>query len=297
MKSIRTTLLVAAAVLGATFTSARADLVVYATASSSSTSIFGTLDLTSGQFREIADFSSQNIHVQSLSVGPGNLLYASDQNSGNLYTISTSGQTNTYGTVNVPGALWGLTYDPGVGFYGINPDHGTTNDAIVLETISADGKMITTASNTLGTNQDFNYASGGLVLGPDGKLYENLYQYSTGKLDLYQIDSTTGKGTVVGTSGLGTVSNDNLALVNASGTIYGVDTLARAGSTSGIHIYTIDTTSGKATDTSVTVTGLQSGFTIDTVAGLVVPEPGSWILGLVGMSAGLTYAGCRRRAS
>ncbi len=297
MKSIRTTLLFAAAMLGATYASARADLVVYATASSSSTSIFGTLDLTSGQFHEIADFSSQNIHVQSLSVGPGSLLYASDQNSGNLYTISTSGQTNQYGTVNVPGALWGLTYDPGVGFYGINPHHGVANGNILLETINNGGTTITPASNPVGTTANLNYASGGLVLGSNNNLYGNFYMYSTGKLDLYQINPTTGMGTVVGTSGLGTAGNDNLALVNAGGTIYGVDTLSQAGSSDGIHIYTVDTTSGTATDTGVTVTGLQNGYTIDTVAGLAVPEPGSWILGLIGMSAGLTYAGCRRRAS
>ncbi len=296
MTKIRTTLFFAAAMLGATFASARADLVVYATASSSSTSIFGTLDLTTGAFHEIADFSAQNIHAQSLSVGPGNSLYASDENSGNLYTISTSGQTHL-NALNVPGALWGLTYDPGVGFYGINPHHGVANGNILLETINNGVTMITPASNPVGTTASLNYASGGLVLGSNGKLYENLYSYSAGRLDLYQIDPSTGLGTVVGTGGLGTKYNDSLALVNAGGTIYGVDTLAHAGSSSGIRIYTVDTTSGTATDTGVTVTGLQSGYTIDTVAGLSVPEPGSWILGLIGMSAGLTYAGCRRRVS
>ncbi len=72
--------------------------------------------------------------------------------------------------------------------------------------------------------------------------------------------------TAIGT-GENTLNNDPLTLVAAGGQIYGIDTASVSGSELGIPIYTVDTTTGVATPTGVSVTGLHRGFTLDTATG------------------------------
>ncbi len=92
-------LLLALVFLGGGFWQARGgDVTVFATASSTSNSIFGTLDLTTGQFTEIASLSE---HLQSLTGGPGGLLYGSDQNTGDLYSVTTTGVATQYGSIRM----------------------------------------------------------------------------------------------------------------------------------------------------------------------------------------------------
>ena len=73
------------------------------------------------------------------------------------------------------------------------------------------------------------------------------------------MNTTTGAATAVG-SGLGTT--DPLALVSVGSTLYGIDTFMPSNPS----IYTIDTTTGVATEIG-TVSGLPTGYTLDTMAG------------------------------
>ena len=91
------------------------------------------------------------------------------------------------------------------------------------------------------------------------------------------------------------MNNDPLTLVTVGGTLYGIDTVTPSGS-GAINIYTINTTTGVATATGVTVTGLNPGFTIDTAAyPAVVPEPSSIVLCGVAGVVGLAAARARRK--
>lgn len=265
-------LLLALVFLGAGFWQARAgDITVFATASGTSNSIFGTLDLTTGQFTEIASLSE---HLQSLTGGPNGLLYGSDQNTGELYQITTTGVATQFGSVQMQGVLEGLAYDGlATGFYGVHSVYGV--DYFVQ--IASDGNKIITPFN-LPTQE---YASGSLAYAPNGSLYLNSVTGGTARL--YQVDIA---GQVINQVGAGLGSNA-LAIGTANGQLYGVDTIQAAGGNSSINIYTVDTATGVATATGVHVTGLSSGYTIDTIAALSVPEPGTLTLGLIGSLFGL----------
>lgn len=273
-------LLLALAFLGGGFWQARGgDVTVFATASSTSNSIFGTLDLTTGQFTEIASLSE---HLQSLTGGPGGLLYGSDENTGDLYSITTTGVATQFGSIRMQGVLEGLAYGGSTtGFYGVHSADGL--DYFVQ--IASDGNRITTPFN-LPTQE---YASGSLAYAPNGSLYLNSVTGGTARL--YQVDIAGNAINQVGT-GLG---SNALAIGTANGQLYGVDTIQAAGGSSPVDIYTVNTATGVATATGVHVTGLSSGYTIDTIAALSVPEPGTLTLGLIGSLFGLIAVRRARR--
>lgn len=274
-------LLLAVVFLGGGFWQARGgDITVFATASDSSSSIFGTLDLTTGQFTEIDSLSE---HLQSLTAGPGGLLYGSDQNTGDLYSVTTTGVATRFGSAQMLGALWGLAYaGSSTGFYGV---HTYDSEAYFVQ-VAPDGNRITTPFNLSATPT---YNSGDLAYGPNGNLYLNSVDSTA---QLYQVNVAAGTLTAVGT-GLGLPGTHSLALGTANGQLYGVDTIQAAGGSSPIDIYTVNTTTGAATATGVHVTGLASGYTIDTIAS--VPEPGTLTLGLIGSLFGLIVVRRARR--
>ena len=79
----------------------KADHMVYATADNGNGSnLFGTMDLTTGQFTQIATTTPL---FGSLAAGPGGTLYggAGSLNFG-LYAISPAGVTSPFGTVTAP---------------------------------------------------------------------------------------------------------------------------------------------------------------------------------------------------
>lgn len=274
-------LLLAVVFLGGGFWQARGgDVTVFATASSTSNSIFGTLDLTTGQFTKIASLSE---HIQSLTGGPGGLLYGSDENTGDLYSITTTGVATQFGSIRMQGVLEGLAYGGSTtGFYGVHSADGL--DYFVQ--IASDGNRITTPFN-LPTQE---YASGSLAYASNGSLYLNSVTGDTARL--YQVDIAGNAINQVGT-GLG---SNALAIGTANGQLYGVDTIQAAGGSSPVDIYTVNTATGVATATGVHVTGLSSGYTIDTIAALSVPEPGTLTLGLIGSLFGLIVIRRARRA-
>ncbi len=182
--------------------------------------------------------------------------------------------------------LEGLAYDgSATGFYGVHSADGL--DYFVQ--IASNGNRITTPFNLPNTST---YDSGSLAYGPDGKLYLD----SVGSTaQLYQVNVAAETLTAVGT-GLGLPGTHALTLGTANGQLYGVDTIQAAGPGSPIDIYTVNTTTGVASATGVHVTGLSSGYTIDTIAALSVPEPGTLTLGLIGSLFGLIAVRRARRA-
>jgi hypothetical protein len=247
--------------LGAT-AQTRADAVVYATADNGTTNLFGTMDLTTGQFTRIATTTPL---FGSLTASPGGTLYGGAGNLNlNLYTISPSGATSQVGTAAAPGDSFGFTglaSEGAAGFFGVYQIGSIPGPfSATLEHISADGN----SSNVVGTmGTTFgSFNSGNLAFGPNGTLYFNAWNASFVST-LYSVNTSTGVATAVG-SGLG--STDPLALVSVGTTLYGIDTFAPTDPA----IYTIDTTTGVATQTG-TVSGLSTGYTLDTMAS--VPEP------------------------
>jgi hypothetical protein len=93
--------------------------------------------------------------------------------------------------------------------------------------------------------------------------YFNVWPTPSDTATLYQVNTTTGAATALG-SGLGT--SDPLALVSVGSTLYGIDTFIPSAPS----IFIINSTTGVATEIG-TVSGLPTGYTLDTLAS--VPEP------------------------
>ncbi len=293
MKSATTRLRIActwtAAVLGlviGTTVEVEADSVVNATADNGSTFLFGKLDLTTGQFSRIATTSTL---FGSLTAGADGTLYGGALDS-HLYTISPSGALSQFGTVTAPPSILfpgflGLASEGSAGFFADSvtaANSSTTAPATAtLVHISADGtssSVVGTMGTTFGS-----YNSGNLAFGPDGKLYFNCWNSNTNQVPtLFSVNTSTGAVTQIG-SNLGTI--DPLALGSVGGTLYGIDTFAPTNP----NIFTINTTTGVATGIG-TVSGLPTGYTLDTITLASVPEPSaltllvSGILGVLGVS-------------
>jgi hypothetical protein len=244
-------------------TETRADSVEYATADNGTTNLFGTIDLTTGQFTQISTTAPL---FGSLTVGSGGTIYGGEGNLNyNLATISPSGVPSQFGTVTAPSNSYGFTglaSAGAAGFYAINQVGSLPGPfSATLEHISADGN----SSSVVGTlsTSFWSFNSGNLAFGPNGNLYFNVWPTPSEVATLYQVNTTTGAATAVG-SGLGTT--DPLALATVGSTLYGIDTFIPSTPS----IFTINTTTGVATEIG-TVSGLPTGYTLDTLAS--VPEP------------------------
>ena len=261
---------------------AEADVIVYATESDNgaNNSTFGKLDLTTGAFSAIGNMS---ISVDGLTAGANGTLYAAASN-GFLYTVTPVGGSSQFGTVSVAGGYFALAYAGASGFYAANINVFPPT----LNQISPSG----TSASTIGSLPT-DAGSGALAFGPNGTLYYN-GDNASGVLSLYSINTTTGAATQIG-SGLGTFNNDGLTLVNAGGQLYGIDTDETFGS-GPINIYTINTTTGAATATGATVSGLPTGYTLDTAAPFIAaPEPSTLTLAGITAAVGLAARVLRRR--
>ena len=258
---------------------------VYITADNlEGTNLFGTLDVATGQFSQIA---STDPLFLALTNGPGGKIYGADANSGHLFTISTSGATTQYGSVTAPSAFYGLAYSSSAGkFLADNLDPMN----VTLYSITGDGNSSSLVGQLAGPNSGF-FPTGNLAFGPGGNLYFN---YSSDLANgganstLYTVNTSTGALTAVG-NGLG---SDILALFSDGNTLYGID----ANVTSDIGVFRIDTTTGVATQVS-TVTGLPASdsFFVDT-ATVSTPDAGPTfallIFGLVPILGGTCLSRC-----
>jgi hypothetical protein len=236
---------------------------IYVTADNGTTNLFGTLDPATGQFSQVA---TTNPLFYALTTGQGGKLYGADVNSGHLYTISHSGVTAQFGSVTAPSAFYGLAYSRSAGnFFATNLDPMN----VTFYSVAGDGNSQSLIGEIAGPNSGY-FPTGNLTFGPGNNLYFN---YSSdlnnggANSTLYTVNTSTGGLTVIG-GGLGT---DILSLFSDGTTLYGVDSIA----TSNIGIYTINPTTGVATQIS-TVTGLPSGggYFVDTATAFV-PDTGS----------------------
>ncbi len=259
---------------------ARADSVVYATADNGVKNLFGTMDLTTGQFTQIATTTPL---FGSITVGAGGTLYGGEGNLNyNLETISPSGVTSQFGSVTAPSDSFGFTglaSAGAAGFYAIYQTGALPGPfSATLAHISADGN----SSSVVGTlsTSFWSFNSGNLAFGPNGNLYFNVWPTPSNIATLYQVNTTTGAATAVG-SGLG--SSDPLALVSVGSTLYGIDTFIPSTPS----IFTINTTTGAATEIGA-VSGLPTGYTLDTMAS--VPEPSTITLLCTGALALLIFS-------
>jgi hypothetical protein len=127
--------------LGATV-EPRADNVVYATADSGTANLFGTMDLTTGQFTQIATTTPL---FGSITVGAGGTLYGGEGNLNfNLDSISPSGVTSQFGSATAPSTslgFTGLASAGAAGFYAVYQTNSLPGPfSSTLEHIAADGK-------------------------------------------------------------------------------------------------------------------------------------------------------------
>jgi PEP-CTERM motif len=255
---------------GATAETRAVDNVVYATADNGTTNLFGTMDLTTGQFTQI---STTTPLIVALTAGTDGTLQGGSANLNlNLYTITPSGATAQLGTVTAPGTSFGFLGLASLGGAGFLADHVTElapgQFSAVLDRIPADGSS-SSVIGTLGTFGSFN--SGNLTFGPAERLYFDAWNASN-VATLYTVNLDTGLATAIG-SGLG--SANPLTLISDGTTLYGIDTFA----TSNRGIYFIDSATGVANEIG-TVSGLPTGYTFDTMAGVAgaVPEPSTIVL-------------------
>jgi hypothetical protein len=262
-KSNRSTILLAVLAVAVFQVAPARATTIYVTADNGTTNLFGTLDPATGQFSQIATTTPL---FYALTTGQGGKIYGADVNSGHLYTVSHSGVTKQYGSVTAPSAFYGLAYSRSTGnFFATNLDPMN----VTLYSVAGDGNSQSLIGEIAGPNSGY-FPTGNLTFGPGHNLYFN---YSSdlnnggANSTLYTVNTSTGGLTAIG-SGLGT---DILSLFSDGTTLYGVDSIA----TSNIGIYTINATTGVATQVS-TVTGLPSGggYFVDTATSSV-PDSGS----------------------
>jgi hypothetical protein len=257
--------------------------IVYATASESglSNSIFGTLNLTTGQFTETAALP---FTASGLAAGPGGTLLATDFSQGGIKEVTTAGATSTFGTTTKV-------------YIGLAPTAGGSGylDETYLSKLNGLAANGTgeTAIGTLhdgGTNVD-GYGSGALALGPDGDLYATGGTNPLSSPDgLYRVDPATADATQLNAD-LG-VGEDSFVIGSAGGVLYGID----GGPAVDLGIYTVDLDTGDTTQVA-TVTGLPRGYTIDSFASASVPEPTTAAALLAACGVGGLRRGRRRRRS
>jgi len=234
---------------------------VYVTADNGTTNLFGSLDVATGQFTQI---NTTTPLFFAMTTGQGGQIYGADLNSGNLFTISPSGVTAPFGSVTAPSAFYGLAYSRATGnFFADNLDPMN----VTLYSIAGNGNSSAPVGVLAGPNSGI-FPTGNLTFGPGGNLY---FDYSSDTVNgsnsqLYKVNTSTGALTAIG-SGLNT---DILALFSDGTNLYGVDSFV----TSDIPVYSIDTTTGVATQVS-TVTGLPGSddYFVDTATS--VPDTGS----------------------
>jgi hypothetical protein len=240
-------------------TPAHARTTVYVTADNGAgTNLFGTLNLETGKFTQIAQTTPL---FYALSAGPEGRIYGADVNTGSIFTISTRGVTIPYGSVTAPGyqysgtslyGFFGLAYkrwEDNLFAVNVDPMH------VSLYRIGKHGRTQTDIGIIEGPNTGI-FFSGSLALGPHGKLYFDFIPASGPQL--YMIDQFNGAPTPIG-SGLGT---DVLTLFSDGTKLFGIDT----DTISEIGIYVINIETGVATPTGVVVTGLPNtnDFFVDT---------------------------------
>jgi hypothetical protein len=243
------------------FSVASARATIYVTGDNGSTNLFGTVDLASGQFSQIA---TTDPLFYALTSGAGGKIFGADLNSGHLFTISKSGATTQFSST-APDAFQGLAHSRSTGNF-LAANVGQTT--VTLYSIAGDGNSHSLIGEMVGANSPGLFPTGNLVFGPGGKLYFDYFSADSTSAALYTVNTSTGSLTAVG-NGLGT---DILTLFSDGNTLYGIDTDFTPNDAP-LGIYTINTTTGLATQVS-TLTGLPGDYFLD-AATVSTPDMGS----------------------
>ncbi len=254
---------------------ARGDTIAYATAQASATSsVFGTLDLNTGTFTQIATLN--NIFVPDLALSTTGKLYLltvpfTGSGPAEFGTINTSTGAiadiapNTVGLNSIAfspsGTLYGTSYNPPnpESLYTVDPATGATSFIAALNApLATSADDIRFLGNTMYTTT------------------------FTAPSDLYTINPSNGSGTLVGLTSL--PMNNSIGAVD-NGMLIAFGAVGSGGRLYSINPATGATTPGAATDR------------VYNFAAVATPEPGS--LPLVGLGLGaallLWRRGTRRR--
>ena len=288
MTSLSKRLMTATAMLGFAVGSAQADSVAYVAAYDYSEfgqpSSFGQLDLTTGVFTQIGNLNTGDNAVFGMGFGAG----------GQIYGVGSPVGPGTY-----PGEL-----------FGINPATGATTDlgSIPFEPAGA-------ATDSSGTLYALNYYSspsppptalysmippsnavnliGNVSFSADGLVAidanGNLFASGNGDGSFYEVNTTTLSTTLIGNTGL----TGLFAGTFVGNTLYGISTNQYTGAET---VVTIDTTNASVTFGAM-ISGLPENDLITAAAApaaSAVPEPESFVLGLLG-GLGILASGLRRR--
>src|SRR5262245_60626557 len=261
------------------------------------------------------------LYAATSAGGPGEL-YIIDQSTGAV--VQDIGPLNDGASVNYP--ITGLAFSPTTGqLYGSTGNAGSVDAMLVrinptTAAVTVVGPFNAGPTNSSGvptTMADIAFDAAG-----------NLYGVaSIGGPNLYSINATTGQATLVGANGVSTSTTGGGLAISSSGVFYGTPTASRFGtynSTTGAftnianptkpagggygalafdgsvlyglnvgsgsppptHLVTIDPATGVVTDIGVSLNSL------DAIA-FQIPEPGTLVMTLVGLIAGLL--GRRRR--
>ncbi len=264
---------------------ARADPIAYVTGSPNPTSPtgpgigneFGTIDLATGAFTQIATLSFPGFpggdSMFGIGFGANGMLYGLDaEPNANLWQINTTtgaltlvgavGQSADGATADANGNFYAFSADNGAAYYTLNPPSLTSNVVNGATTILNDSGLVAVNGSQLFTTD----------LSPSVKSV------------LESINPTTGAANVIGDTGYVL-----LAGLFAGSTLYGFDSSVDA-------IVTIDTSSGAST--VVATYSLPNGDSIVSaaLAPALVPEPSSVVLSLfgIGLAGSLGFLRNRR---
>jgi hypothetical protein len=278
MTTRRLVLAAAALVIGAAIgpSTASAGPIVYVAGTGGE---FGTLDLATGDFTSIGTLNpSSGAEIVGMGFGPDGNLYGLDfiQPNANLYQIDITNANSTlvgaidhsaYGaSTDAAGKVYALSQDDNALFYTLDPPSRTTT---VVGPTGLAGFFL--AAVDAGGSQFFAGAP----------------NPTTGTVNLYSIDTTTGAATLVGDTGFPVSSG-----LFVGDTLYGFDLNVSA-------IFTIDTNTGAATQ--VATYNLPNGDFITAAAAPAlqttpVPEPPALALATIGVVGTLGYRWVRKRA-
>jgi hypothetical protein len=232
----------------------RADLSVYVTGSGNE---FGTLDLTTGAFSQIATLAlPAGDAIYGMGFGANGMLYGVDSEpNANLWQINPSngavtelgaiGQSAAGATSDASGTLYVISQD-------VNGIYSTLNPP-------------STSPNVVGPT---GISSGGLMaVSADGsQLFTTTPSMTSSTWDLVSLNPSTGAASIVGDTSY--TPDTGLFVGN---TLYGFDTTYDT-------IVTLNTTTGAGTQ--VATYSLPNGDVI--VSAAAIPEPSSLVLGAIG---------------
>jgi hypothetical protein len=245
--------------------SAEADSV-YVTGSGNE---FGTLDLSSGTFSQIATLAlpggdfiygmgfGADHNLYGLDAEPDAHLWQINPGNGNLTDLGAIGQSALDATSDASGKFYVLSQDVNAIYYTMNPPSATPSVVGPIG-LSSGGLMAVSADGT--------------------QLFTTTPSTTTSTYNLVSLDPNTGAATILGDTGF-TVD----AGLFVGGTLYGFDTTTDA-------IVTLNTSTGAGTQ--VATYSLPNGDLILSAAS--VPEPSSLLLLAIGAAA-VGCAGLSRR--